>query len=51
VLADQPERRHLPERAAAAVAERDRVVGGQAEQLGQATADPLDQRPDRRLAV
>ena len=35
----------LPERAGASVAKGDHVVGGQAEQLGQPAADPLDEPP------
>ena len=50
-LADQAERRDVPERGRAAVAEDDLVALGQAEQLGQALADGADEVLDRRLAV
>ena len=51
LLLDQPERRDVPERRGAAVAEHDLVAVGQREQLGQPLADPADDVADRRLPV
>ena len=50
-LAHEAERRDVPERRRAAVAEDDLVALGQAEQVGQALPDRADEVPDRGLAV
>jgi hypothetical protein len=50
-LAHEAQRREVPERGRAAVAERDLVPVGQVEQLGEARADAPDERAHRRLAV
>ena len=51
LLLDQPERRDVPERRGAAVAEDHLVAVGQREQLGEPLADPADHVADRRLPV
>ena len=50
-LAHQPGGGGVPEGGRAAVAERDLIAIGQAEQLAEARAHPADQVADRRLAV
>ena len=50
-LVDQPERRGVPERRRAAVAEDDLVAVGQREQLAQPVADAADEVLHRRLPV
>ena len=50
-FAHQAERRDVPERRRAAVAEDDLVALGQGEELGQALADVADQARTGRLAV
>ena len=50
-LADEAEGGGVPERGRAAVAERDLVAVGRAEQLGDAGADAADERLDGLLAV
>jgi hypothetical protein len=50
-LADEPERRHVPERRRAAVAENDLPTVRQREQLPQPAADGTDEVLDRPLAV
>ena len=51
LLPDQPERRDVPERGRAAVAEHDLVAVGQLEQVGHTLLDPGHQVLHRRLPV
>src|SRR5262249_29170798 len=50
-LADQPERRNIPERGGAPDPEHDLVPLGQAEEVGEALPEPPDLRSDRLLPV